>query len=53
MIGWGVGVLITIAGIALSYKLDAPTAPFIVVGLALTFFVLLAIRSIRHRGTTA
>jgi zinc/manganese transport system permease protein len=53
MIGWGVGVLITIAGIALSYKLDAPTAPVIVAGLALTFFVLLAIRSIRHRGTTA
>jgi ABC-type Mn2+/Zn2+ transport system permease subunit len=46
MIGWIVGVLITIAGIAISYKLDAPTAPVIVTGLAVVFFVLLAMRSI-------
>ncbi len=45
MIGWGAGVLITIAGIALSYKLDAPTAPVIVAGLALTFFILLAAKA--------
>jgi zinc/manganese transport system permease protein len=45
MIGWLVGVLVTIAGIALSYKLDAPTAPVIVAGLALTFFVLLLIKA--------
>jgi zinc/manganese transport system permease protein len=51
MIGWIVGVLITIAGIAISYKLDAPTAPVIVTGLAVVFFVLLAMRSIRRIGT--
>ena len=50
MIGWIVGVLITIAGIALSYKLDAPTAPFIVAGLAVTFFALLTIKAIQQRG---
>jgi zinc/manganese transport system permease protein len=49
MIGWIVGVLITIAGIAVSYKLDAPTAPVIVAGLALVFFALLAIQSIRQK----
>jgi ABC-type Mn2+/Zn2+ transport system permease subunit len=51
MIGWGVGVLITIAGIALSYKLDAPTAPVIVAGLALAFFTLLAVRTVPGKGT--
>ncbi len=51
MIGWGVGVLITIAGIALSYKLDAPTAPVIVAGLALSFFILLAARTVLGKGT--
>jgi len=46
MVGWIVGVLITIAGIALSYRLDIPTAPVIVAGLALTFFLLLSIKAI-------
>ena len=50
LIGWIVGVVITIAGIALSYKLDAPTAPIIVVGLALSFFALLAIKSVRQNA---
>ncbi|HXY54159.1 MAG TPA: metal ABC transporter permease [Nitrospirota bacterium] len=50
MIGWIVGVLITIAGIALSYKLDAPTAPVIVAGLATAFFVLLAVKAVRQKG---
>ena len=50
MIGWIVGVLITIAGIALSYKLDAPTAPVIVAGLATSFFVLLAVKAVRQKG---
>ena len=49
MIGWIVGVLVTIVGIALSYKLDLPTAPVIVVGLALTFFLLLSIKAVRHK----
>ncbi|MEK6699132.1 MAG: metal ABC transporter permease [Nitrospirota bacterium] len=49
LIGWIVGVLITIAGIALSYKVDAPTAPVIVAGLALTFFVLLIIKAVLQK----
>jgi zinc/manganese transport system permease protein len=49
MIGWIVGVLVTIAGIALSYKLDAPTAPVIVAGLALTFFVLLSVKAVLQK----
>ena len=49
MIGWIVGVLVTIAGIALSYKLDAPTAPVIVAGLALTFFSFLAVKAVRPK----
>jgi len=49
MIGWIIGVLITIAGIAISYKLDAPTAPVIVAGLALTFFFLLSIKALRTK----
>ena len=49
MVGWIVGVLITIAGIALSYKLDIPTAPVIVAGLAITFFLLLAIKAIDQK----
>jgi zinc/manganese transport system permease protein len=49
MIGWIVGVLITIAGMALSYKLDIPTAPVIVAGLALTFFLLLSMKAVRHK----
>ena len=49
MVGWGVGVSVTIAGIALSYKLDLPTAPVIVAGLALTFFSLLAIKAVGQK----
>ncbi len=49
MVGWIVGVLITIAGIALSFKLDIPTAPVIVAGMALTFFLLLFIKSFGQR----
>ncbi|MGE5808420.1 MAG: metal ABC transporter permease [Nitrospirota bacterium] len=46
MIGWVAGVLITVAGIAISFKMDMPTAPVIVAGLALTFFTLLMIRAV-------
>ncbi len=49
MIGWIVGVFITIAGIALSYKLDLPTAPVIVAGLALVFFTLLLIKAVLQK----
>ncbi len=49
MVGWIVGLFITIAGIALSYKLDLPTAPVIVAGLALIFFALLIVKSIPQK----
>jgi ABC-type Mn2+/Zn2+ transport system permease subunit len=50
IIGWIVGVLIAIAGIALSYKLDASTTPVIVAGLAL--FVLLTVKAVRQKEGT-
>jgi zinc/manganese transport system permease protein len=50
MIGWVVGVLITIIGMALSYKLDVPTAPVIVAGLALAFFSMLVVKSAFGKG---
>lgn len=48
-IGWIVGTLVTIVGMALSYKLDVPTAPVIVAGLALVFFTLLLIKAILQK----
>jgi zinc/manganese transport system permease protein len=45
-IGWIVGVLITIVGIAFSYRLDLPTAPMIVAGMALVFFALLSLKAV-------
>jgi zinc/manganese transport system permease protein len=41
MVGWLVGVLVSMGGIYLSFRLDLPTAPIIVAGLAIIFFVLL------------
>jgi len=43
--GWLVGAVVSMVGIILSYKLDIPTAPVIVAGLATIFFVLLTIKS--------
>jgi len=45
--GWAVGIAVSLAGIALSFKLDIPTAPVIVTGLTLVFFALLAVRALR------
>ena len=42
IVGWLVGVLVSVLGMFLSYRLDLPTAPLIVAGLAIIFFVLLA-----------
>jgi zinc/manganese transport system permease protein len=39
--GWLVGGLVSVLGIFLSSRLDLPTAPLIVAGLAIIFFVLL------------
>jgi zinc/manganese transport system permease protein len=46
IVGWLVGVLVSVLGIFLSYRLDVPTAPVIVAGLAIIFFGLLASRII-------
>jgi len=43
IVGWLVGVLVSVLGIFLSYRLDLRTAPLIVAGLAIIFFVLLAL----------
>ena len=51
--GWLVGVLVSMGGIFASLKLDIPTSPAIVAGLALVFFTLLAgkvIWSVMPRG---
>lgn len=42
--GWLVGVAVSMVGIFLSYTLDLPTAPVIVAGLAVIFFVLLTLK---------
>lgn len=46
MAGWGAGTLISLGGTVLSYRLDIPTAPVIVSGIAVIFFLLLSIRFI-------
>lgn len=43
IVGWLAGVLVSVLGMFLSYRLDLPTAPLIVAGLAIIFFVLLAL----------
>jgi ABC-type Mn2+/Zn2+ transport system permease subunit len=45
MIGWLLGVLVSIGGIFLSYKYDIPTAPIIVVSLSSIFFVILTVQA--------
>lgn len=44
MVGWLVGVVVSMGGIFLSFKLDIPTAPVIVTGLAMMFFMLLIVK---------
>lgn len=46
MIGWSIGLLITMVGLGLSYEMDLPTAPAIVTALSLTFFMLLLFKTI-------
>ena len=48
VVGWLAGALVSMAGIFLSFRLDLPTAPVIVAGLALLFFVLLSIKAFRQ-----
>jgi ABC-type Mn2+/Zn2+ transport system permease subunit len=51
-VGCLVGVLLSVLGIFLSYRLDIPTAPVIVAGLALIFFGLLACKVVFQRRLT-
>ena len=49
MVGWLVGALVSMGGIYLSFRLDLPTAPLIVAGLAIIFFALLACKAVFMR----
>lgn len=50
--GWLAGTLVSSGGIAASHLPDLPTAPVIVAGLALLFFVALAVKVFSHRNCT-
>ena len=43
--GWGIGFVVCMAGVSLSYQLDVPTAPLIVASLSLIFFILLGVKA--------
>ncbi|HSR13901.1 MAG TPA: metal ABC transporter permease, partial [Thermodesulfobacteriota bacterium] len=45
LVGWGIGLLVSILGVSLSFALDVPTAPLIVAALSAFFFILLAVRA--------
>jgi zinc/manganese transport system permease protein len=47
--GWGIGFVVCVIGVSLSYKLDVPTAPLIVASLSLIFFVLLGVKARKSR----
>jgi zinc/manganese transport system permease protein len=47
--GWGIGIVVSMLGITLSYTLDLPTAPLIVASLSAVFFLLLAVNQISRR----
>jgi zinc/manganese transport system permease protein len=49
--GWGIGLLVSLLGVSLSYKLDLPTAPLLVASLSLIFFILLGLKA--KKGTIA
>ena len=49
LIGWGIGILVSVIGVSLSYKLDLPTAPLIVAFLSLIFFILLGVKARKSR----
>jgi zinc/manganese transport system permease protein len=50
MVGWLTGVVVSVGGIFLSFKLDVPTAPVIVAGLALVFFAMLFVRVMQQKS---
>ena len=48
--GWSAGTLVSSSGIAVSHLLDLPTAPLIVAGLALLFFMSLGVKAFLYRN---
>jgi len=48
--GWCMGILISLTGMAVSFKLDIPTAPVIVAGMAASFFGLLLLKLVMKFG---
>jgi len=48
--GWLVGTLVSSGGIAVSHLMDLPTAPVIVAGLALLFFIALVAKAFFYRN---
>ena len=50
VVGWVAGTLVSSGGIALSHLLDLPTAPLIVAGLALLFFMSLGVKVFLFRN---
>jgi zinc/manganese transport system permease protein len=49
VLGWLTGLAVTFFGITLSYRLDLPTAPFIVAVLTIVFFLLLLWKVFRSK----
>jgi zinc/manganese transport system permease protein len=47
--GWGIGLLVSLFGVSLSYKLDLPTAPLLVASLSVIFFILLGLKARKER----
>ncbi len=45
--GWGIGFLVSLIGVFLSFRLDVPTAPLIVASLSGIFFILLSAKAKR------
>jgi len=52
-VAWGVGIVATVVGLALSFQFDLPTGPLIVCVFALTLWVALVISGLRGRGRSA
>ena len=49
ILGWLIGLIMSILGMTLSYKFDLPTAPLIVASLSIVLFILLLIKFISRQ----
>ncbi len=45
LIGWAIGLAVSLSGVSLSYQLDVPTAPLLVASLSVIFFLLLTAKA--------